>query len=101
MRRTSVANPETGTVIFLTDIATNTHLWRQIVSKRAGEDNEPQPTPSPLIRFPSDGEIPAYLLVVEHVRLFGCLTHLFDGDRIEIGEKGFARLTHGWLDDLP
>src|ERR1700727_158229 len=38
----------------------------------------------------SDGEIAADLLVVEHMRLLGRLAHLFDRDRVEIGEKGFA-----------
>jgi hypothetical protein len=32
------------------------------------------------------------------MRLLGRLTHLFDRDRIEIGEKGFARLAHGRID---
>src|ERR1700684_2992226 len=39
------------------------------------------------------------LLVVEHMRLLGRLAHLFDCDRIEIAEKGFARPGHGGLDD--
>ena len=43
----------------------------------------------------SDGEIAADLLVVEHVRLLGGVAHLFDRDRIEVGEKGFARPAYG------
>ena len=46
----------------------------------------------------SDSELAADLLVVEHMRFLGRLAHLFDGDRIEIGEKGFARLAHGRID---
>jgi hypothetical protein len=42
-----------------------------------------------------DGEIAADLLVVEHMRLLGRLAHLFDRDRVEIAEKGFARPAHG------
>ena len=37
-------------------------------------------------------------LLVEHMGFLGRLAHLFDGDRIEIGEKGFARLAHGRID---
>ena len=43
----------------------------------------------------SDGEIAADFLVVEHVRLLGGVAHLFDRDRIEVGEKGFARPAYG------
>ena len=32
------------------------------------------------------------------MRLLGRLAHLFDRDRIEIGEKGFARPAHGRID---
>jgi hypothetical protein len=32
------------------------------------------------------------------MRLLSCLAHLFDRDRIEIGEKGFARPAHGRID---
>ena len=46
----------------------------------------------------SDGEIAADLLRVEHMRLLSRLAHLFDRDRIEIGEKGFARPAHGRID---
>jgi len=38
----------------------------------------------------SDSEIAADLLVVENVRLLGRLAHLFDRDRIQIGEEGFS-----------
>jgi hypothetical protein len=47
----------------------------------------------------SDGEITADLLVVEHMRLLGGVAHLFDRDRVEIGEKGFAGPAHGRIDD--
>ena len=47
---------------------------------------------------PLDSEIAADLLVVEYVRLLGRLAHLFDGDRVEIGEKGFARPSYGRID---
>jgi hypothetical protein len=47
----------------------------------------------------SDGEITADFLIVAHMRLLGGLAHLFDRDRIEIGEKGFARLAHGRIDN--
>ena len=43
----------------------------------------------------SDGEVAADFLVVEHVRLLGGVAHLFDRDRVEIGEKGFARPAYG------
>src|SRR6202042_985428 len=46
----------------------------------------------------SDSEIAADLLVVEHMRLLGRLAHLFDRDRIEIGEKGFARPAYRRID---
>ena len=46
----------------------------------------------------SDHEIAADLLVVEYMGLFGRLTQLFDRDRIEIGEKGFARPAYGRID---
>jgi hypothetical protein len=42
-----------------------------------------------------DGEIAADFLFVKHMRVLGRLAHLFDRDRVEVGEKGFARLTHG------
>ena len=45
-----------------------------------------------------DSEIAGSLLVVEHMGFLGRLAHLFDGDRIEIAEKGFARLPHGRID---
>jgi hypothetical protein len=48
---------------------------------------------------PLDNEIAADFLVVEHMRLFGGVAHLFDRDRIKVGEKGFARPAHGGLDD--
>jgi hypothetical protein len=43
----------------------------------------------------SDGEIATDLLVVEHMRLLGGVAHLFDRDRVEVGEKGFARPAYG------
>jgi hypothetical protein len=46
----------------------------------------------------SDGEIAAGFLVVEHMRLLGGVAHLFDRDRIEVGEKGFARPAYGRVD---
>jgi hypothetical protein len=46
----------------------------------------------------SDSEIAADLLVVERMRFPGRLAHLLDRDRIEIGEEGFARAAHGWID---
>jgi hypothetical protein len=45
-----------------------------------------------------DSEIAADFLVIEHMRLLGRLAHLFDRDRIEIGEKGFPRLAYGRID---
>ena len=33
------------------------------------------------------------------MRLIGRFAHLFDRDRIEIGEKGLARAAHGRIDD--
>ena len=42
----------------------------------------------------SDSKIAGGLFVVEHMRPLGRLAHLFDRDRIQIGEKGFARLAH-------
>jgi hypothetical protein len=45
-----------------------------------------------------DGEIAADLLVVEHMRLLGRVAHLFDRDRVEVGEKGFARPAYGRVD---
>ena len=55
------------------------------------------PTPSPQIAV-SDSEIAGDLLVVEHMRLVGRFAHLLDGDRIEVGEKGFARPAHSRVD---
>ena len=46
----------------------------------------------------SDSEIAADLLVVEHVGLLSGLAHLFDRDRVEIGEKRLARPTYGRID---
>ena len=46
----------------------------------------------------SDAEVAADLLVVQHMRLLGGLAHLFDRDRIEIGEKGFTRPAYGRID---
>ena len=43
----------------------------------------------------SDGEIAADLLVIQHMRLLGRFAQLFNRDRIEIGEKGFARPAYG------
>jgi hypothetical protein len=38
------------------------------------------------------------MLVVEHERLFGGVAHLFDRDRVEVGEKGLARPAYGRID---
>ena len=48
---------------------------------------------------PLDSESAGDLLVVEHMRLLGRFAHLFDRDRIEIGEEGFAGSAHGRIDD--
>jgi hypothetical protein len=53
----------------------------------------------------SDGEVALleveqlHLPIIEHMRLLGRLAHLFNRDRIEIAEKGFAGPAHGGLDD--
>jgi hypothetical protein len=44
---------------------------------------------------PLDSEIAADSLVVEHMRLLGGVSHLFDRDRVEVGEKGLARPAYG------
>ena len=44
---------------------------------------------------PLDSEIAADPLVVEHMRLLGGVAHLFDRDRVEVGEKGFGRPAYG------
>jgi hypothetical protein len=43
----------------------------------------------------SVGEIAADLLVLEHMQFLGRLAQLFDRDRVEIGEKGFAGPAYG------
>ena len=49
-----------------------------------------------------DGEIATNLLIVEHTQLLGGLAHLCDCNRVEIGEKSFARAagTAGFDDPL-
>jgi hypothetical protein len=44
---------------------------------------------------PLDSEIAADFLVVEHMRLLGGVAHLFDRDRIEVGEEAFASPAYG------
>jgi hypothetical protein len=46
----------------------------------------------------SDGEITADFLVVEHMRPLGGVAHLFDRNRIEVGEKGFASPAYSRVD---
>jgi hypothetical protein len=49
-------------------------------------------------QIPGSGSKIGRFLVIEHMRLLGCLAQLFDRDRIEIGAEGFARPAHGRID---
>jgi hypothetical protein len=51
---------------------------------------------SPTKVAPLDSEIAADFLVVEHV--LGGVAHLFDRNRIEVGEKGFASPAYSRVD---
>jgi hypothetical protein len=79
-----------GRAVWLTHISSRS--IGVILSRPSTVLTQRLPTPA------SDSEIAADFLVVEHVRLFGGVAHLFDRDRVEIGEKGFARSAYSRID---
>jgi hypothetical protein len=95
---TSSSEPPAGASGFRNKDATADGRDSADSTRPSGPGNGHVP-PAPSSQIPgSDSKIAADLLVVEHMRLLGRLAHLFDRDRIEIGEKSFARLAHGRID---